>query len=204
MLQVWKRMFGRIIDECKVLFGLLICIFERVVGQCCFVASVFQHIVPCDQSLTNGCSPRLKALLERKKATMNIIICYTCSGFITDIRTITNHSFHIHHCDIHAAEMVRTHPQWVWEVRQVRHQDAYQSTYHNQHGAHPQDHHRPISYQLCIAGNIKETRLINSTKAVMTVNAAKMLTWNKCGVFLIMSSLQSDYVKLFLSCRSLT
>lgn len=156
MPQVWKRMFGRIIDECKVLFGLLICIFERVVGQCCFVASVFQHVVPCDQSLTNGCSPRLKALLERKKATMNITICYTCRGFITKIRTITNQPFFSY------PEKVRTHPQWVWEVRQVRHQDAYQSTYHNQHGAHPQDHHRPIGYQLCIAGNIKETRLVNS------------------------------------------
>lgn len=54
-------MFSR--KELKVLFGPLICIFEGVVGQCGFVACVFHHVVPCDQSLTNGCSPRLETLL---------------------------------------------------------------------------------------------------------------------------------------------
>lgn len=55
-------------DEFKVLFGLLVCVFEGVVGQRCFVACVFDHVVPCDQSLTNGCSPRLKSLLEGKQS----------------------------------------------------------------------------------------------------------------------------------------
>lgn len=58
----------------------------------------------------------------------------------------------------------KTYLQWIREVRQVGHQDAYQRTHHNQHGAHPQDHHWQISYQLCIAGNMKETHLINSAK----------------------------------------
>lgn len=62
---------GSVTDGCEVLFGLLIGIFEGVVGQCCFVACVLHHVVPCDQSLANGCSPRLKTLLGRKKATIS-------------------------------------------------------------------------------------------------------------------------------------
>lgn len=50
----------------KSLFGLLVSIFEGVVGQCGFIACVFHHVVPCDQSLANGCSPWLKTLLEEK------------------------------------------------------------------------------------------------------------------------------------------
>ncbi len=53
----------------KLLFGLLISVFERVVGQCGFVACVLHHVVPCDQSLADGCSPWLKTLLGGKKAT---------------------------------------------------------------------------------------------------------------------------------------
>lgn len=51
----------------RVLFGLFISIFEGVVRQRCFVACILHHVVPCDQSLTNGCSPWLKTLLGRKK-----------------------------------------------------------------------------------------------------------------------------------------
>lgn len=51
----------------KLLFGLLVSIFEGIVGQCCFVARVLHHVVPCDQSLANGCSPWLKTLWEEKK-----------------------------------------------------------------------------------------------------------------------------------------
>lgn len=55
-------------DVCEVLFGLLVSVFEGVVGQRGFVARVLHHVVPCDQSLANGCSPWLKTLLGRKKA----------------------------------------------------------------------------------------------------------------------------------------
>lgn len=47
-------------------FGLLICIFEWIIGQCGFIARVLHHIVPCDQSLANGCSPWLEALVGKK------------------------------------------------------------------------------------------------------------------------------------------
>lgn len=45
-----------------------------------------------------------------------------------------------------------THQQWVREIREVRNQDTHQGTHHNEHCAHTQHHHRPISYQLSVAG----------------------------------------------------
>lgn len=62
------RMLNSVMDESKVLFGLFVRIFEGVVRQRRFVACVFHHVVPRDQSLTNCCSPRLKTLVGGKKA----------------------------------------------------------------------------------------------------------------------------------------
>lgn len=56
-----------VVLEVCVLFGLLVSIFEGVVCQRCFVARILHHVVPCDQSLANGCSPWLKTLLGGKK-----------------------------------------------------------------------------------------------------------------------------------------
>lgn len=55
-------------SSCDLLFGLLICVFVGIVCQCSFVASVLGHVVPCYQTLANGCSPRLKTLVRRRNA----------------------------------------------------------------------------------------------------------------------------------------
>lgn len=59
----------------ELLFGLLVSVFEGVVGQCCFVARVLHHVVPCNQSLANGCSPWLKTLQKEKRHRS-----YVCEG----------------------------------------------------------------------------------------------------------------------------
>lgn len=62
-----------VLKMCKGLpFGLLVCIFEGVVGQCGFVACILHHVVPCDQPLANGSSPRLKPLSEKRKTWQKI------------------------------------------------------------------------------------------------------------------------------------
>lgn len=42
--------------------GLLVGVFEGVVGQRGFVARVLHHVVPRDQPLPDDCSPWLKTL----------------------------------------------------------------------------------------------------------------------------------------------
>lgn len=53
-------------SSCDLLFGLLVCVFVGIVCQRSFVASVLGHVVPCYQTLANGCSPRLKTLVRRR------------------------------------------------------------------------------------------------------------------------------------------
>lgn len=63
-----------------------------------------------------------------------------------------------------------THQQGVGEVRQIWHQDAHQGTNHNEHRAHPEHNHRPISYQLCVTGN---ERCLNMSKQKQTTEKRK-------------------------------
>lgn len=49
-----------------LLFGLLIGVLVGVISQCRLVASVLCHVVPRDQTLSNGCSPWLETLVRRQ------------------------------------------------------------------------------------------------------------------------------------------
>lgn len=83
-------------------FGLLICVFEGVVGQRCLVACVFHHVVPCYKSLAYCSASWFKSLI--KEMTTNLhsnctqnqheslkmsisykdqkkLLVHTCSGF---------------------------------------------------------------------------------------------------------------------------
>lgn len=55
-----------------LLFGLLISVLIGVICQRCLVASVFCHVVPCDQTLTNGGSTWLETLVREETGLVNV------------------------------------------------------------------------------------------------------------------------------------
>lgn len=150
-----------------LLFGLLIGVLVGVISQCCLVAGVLCHIVPRDQTLSNGCSPWLETL-GRRQPKMIIIISII---FFFDSVSVLSCPFYapvaLQSSTFSGFEGLKwmqrgehrgfsTHQQRIGEIGQVGHQDAHQGAHHDEHRAHAKHHHRPIGYKLGVAATKKK------------------------------------------------